>query len=74
MRKYRLIEEFARKHKAFFYPAGFGIGHQVMIDEGKKHRPVPIEPQGDLLTRLKAMPGQEHFASRAIPILRSMAA
>ncbi|KAK8920139.1 Homoaconitase, mitochondrial [Metarhizium anisopliae] len=33
-RKYALIEEFARKHGTFFYPAGFGIGHQVMIDEG----------------------------------------
>ncbi|RYP46780.1 hypothetical protein DL768_007069 [Monosporascus sp. mg162] len=33
-RKYQLIEEFARKHETFFYPAGFGIGHQVMIDEG----------------------------------------
>ncbi|RYP59762.1 hypothetical protein DL770_010145 [Monosporascus sp. CRB-9-2] len=33
-RKYQLIEEFARKHGTSFYPAGFGIGHQVMIDEG----------------------------------------
>ncbi|EGR45316.1 homoaconitase-like protein [Trichoderma reesei QM6a] len=34
LRKYRLIEEFARKHGTYFYPAGHGIAHQIMIDEG----------------------------------------
>ncbi|KAI1300585.1 homoaconitase-like protein [Xylaria venustula] len=33
-KKYQLIEEFARKNETYFYPAGFGIGHQVMIDQG----------------------------------------
>ncbi|XP_004349181.2 homoaconitase [Capsaspora owczarzaki ATCC 30864] len=32
--KYRAIEEFAAKHKIDFYPAGRGIGHQVMVEEG----------------------------------------
>ena len=32
--KYRRIEEFAKLHKADFYPAGRGIGHQVMVEEG----------------------------------------
>jgi homoaconitate hydratase len=35
MRKYALIEEFARKHKTWWYPAGFGIGHQTMLDQGE---------------------------------------
>ncbi|KAL6876785.1 homoaconitase-like protein [Trichoderma novae-zelandiae] len=34
LRKYQLIEEFARKHGTYFYPAGTGIAHQIMIDEG----------------------------------------
>ncbi|KAJ3092675.1 mitochondrial Homoaconitase [Quaeritorhiza haematococci] len=32
--KYRGIEEFARRHGVDFYPAGRGIGHQIMIEEG----------------------------------------
>lgn len=32
--KYRSIEEFARKHGVDFYPAGRGIGHQIMVEEG----------------------------------------
>ncbi|KAJ3033886.1 mitochondrial Homoaconitase [Rhizophlyctis rosea] len=32
--KYRGIEEFAKKHGVDFYPAGRGIGHQILIEEG----------------------------------------
>jgi len=32
--KYKKIEEFARKQGVDFYPAGRGIGHQVMVEEG----------------------------------------
>ncbi|KAJ7510351.1 homoaconitase [Mycena galericulata] len=32
--KYASIEEFARQHKIDFYPAGRGIGHQVLVEEG----------------------------------------
>ncbi|KAF2810831.1 homoaconitase mitochondrial precursor [Mytilinidion resinicola] len=32
--KYRQIEEFARKQGVRFYPAGRGIGHQIMVEEG----------------------------------------
>ncbi|MCJ1341092.1 mitochondrial Homoaconitase [Bachmanniomyces sp. S44760] len=34
LRKYRQIEEFARKQEVDFYPAGRGIGHQIMVEEG----------------------------------------
>ncbi|KAL3440611.1 mitochondrial Homoaconitase [Aspergillus insuetus] len=34
LKKYRLIEEFAQKYGVDFYPAGRGIGHQIMIEEG----------------------------------------
>ena len=34
MAKYKKIEEFARKQGVDFYPAGRGIGHQVMVEEG----------------------------------------
>ena len=34
MRKYRKIEEFAKQHGIDFYPAGRGIGHQIMVEEG----------------------------------------
>ncbi|KAM0258678.1 hypothetical protein ACHAQJ_003686 [Trichoderma viride] len=34
LRKYRLIEEFARTHGIEFYGAGRGIGHQIVIEEG----------------------------------------
>lgn len=34
LRKMRQIEEFAAKHGTAFYPAGRGIGHQIMIEEG----------------------------------------
>ncbi|KAK4235433.1 mitochondrial Homoaconitase [Achaetomium macrosporum] len=34
LKKYRQIEEFARKHGVDFYPAGRGIGHQIMVEEG----------------------------------------
>ena len=32
--KYRQIEEFARSQGVVFYPAGRGIGHQIMVEEG----------------------------------------
>lgn len=32
--KYEAIETFAREHHIDFYPAGTGIGHQVMIERG----------------------------------------
>ncbi|KAL3232286.1 Homoaconitase, mitochondrial [Nakaseomyces bracarensis] len=32
--KYRNIENFAHKHGIDFYPAGRGIGHQIMVEEG----------------------------------------
>jgi homoaconitate hydratase len=34
LKKYRNIEAFAKKHGVDFYPAGRGIGHQILIDEG----------------------------------------
>ncbi len=32
--KYRKIEAFAREHGVDFYPAGTGIGHQIMCEQG----------------------------------------
>jgi len=32
--KYASIERFAREHNVDFYPAGRGIGHQVLVEEG----------------------------------------
>ena len=32
--KYARIEAFAGEHDVDFYPAGRGIGHQIMIEEG----------------------------------------
>ncbi|KAI9778317.1 MAG: mitochondrial Homoaconitase [Peltula sp. TS41687] len=34
LKKYRQIEDFARRHGVDFYPAGRGIGHQIMVEEG----------------------------------------
>lgn len=34
LKKYRLIEEFAKKQGVDFYGAGRGIGHQIMVEEG----------------------------------------
>lgn len=34
LKKYRQIEEFAQSHGIDFYPAGRGIGHQIMVEEG----------------------------------------
>lgn len=34
LKKYRTIEAFAREHGVDFYPAGTGIGHQIMVQEG----------------------------------------
>ncbi|KAK3685119.1 hypothetical protein B0T22DRAFT_464986 [Podospora appendiculata] len=34
LKKYKQIEEFAGKHGVDFYPAGRGIGHQIMVEEG----------------------------------------
>ena len=34
LKKYRLIEEFAKNQGVDFYPAGRGIGHQIMVEEG----------------------------------------
>jgi len=33
-KKYRAIEVFAREHGVDFYPAGTGIGHQIMVERG----------------------------------------
>jgi len=33
-KKYRAIEAFAREHGVNFYPAGSGIGHQIMVERG----------------------------------------
>ncbi len=34
LKKYRSIEAFAAEHGIEFYPAGAGIGHQIMIERG----------------------------------------
>ncbi|EGE08510.1 homoaconitase [Trichophyton equinum CBS 127.97] len=34
LQKYEQIEQFAKKHGVDFYPAGRGIGHQIMVEEG----------------------------------------
>jgi homoaconitate hydratase len=34
LKKYRSIEAFAKDHGVDFYPAGSGIGHQIMIERG----------------------------------------
>ncbi len=34
LKKYRQIEEFAKSQGVDFFPAGRGIGHQIMIEEG----------------------------------------
>jgi homoaconitate hydratase len=34
LKKYTQIEEFAKKQDVVFYPAGRGIGHQIMVEEG----------------------------------------
>lgn len=34
LKKYRSIEAFAREQGVDFYPAGWGIGHQIMIERG----------------------------------------
>lgn len=34
LKKYKQIEEFAEKQGVDFYPAGRGIGHQIMVEEG----------------------------------------
>lgn len=34
LQKYKKIEDFAKSMGADFYPAGRGIGHQIMIEEG----------------------------------------
>jgi len=33
-KKYRAIETFAKEHGVDFYPAGSGIGHQIMVERG----------------------------------------
>jgi homoaconitate hydratase len=33
-KKYRAIETFAKQHGVDFYPAGSGIGHQIMVEKG----------------------------------------
>ena len=33
-KKYRAIEAFAKQHGVDFYPAGSGIGHQIMVEKG----------------------------------------
>jgi homoaconitate hydratase len=34
LKKYQQIEQFAKRHDVDFYPAGHGIGHQIMIEQG----------------------------------------
>jgi homoaconitate hydratase len=34
LKKYAAIEDFAREHHIDFYPAGTGIGHQIMVERG----------------------------------------
>jgi homoaconitate hydratase len=34
LKKYQQIEEFAKQQGVDFYPAGRGIGHQIMVEEG----------------------------------------
>lgn len=34
LKKYQQIENFAKQHGIDFYPAGRGIGHQIMVEEG----------------------------------------
>jgi homoaconitate hydratase len=34
LKKYRAIQQFAREQGVDFYPAGTGIGHQLMVQEG----------------------------------------
>ncbi|KAJ5330935.1 hypothetical protein N7476_000718 [Penicillium atrosanguineum] len=34
LQKYQQIESFAKLHGVEFYPAGRGIGHQIMVEEG----------------------------------------
>jgi homoaconitate hydratase len=34
LKKYRSIETFANEHGVDFYPAGSGIGHQIMVERG----------------------------------------
>ena len=34
LEKYRQIEEFAKAQEVDFFPAGRGIGHQIMCEEG----------------------------------------
>lgn len=34
LKKYEQIENFAAQHGVDFYPAGRGIGHQIMVEEG----------------------------------------
>ncbi|KAI0090247.1 homoaconitase [Irpex rosettiformis] len=34
LKKYANIEAFARSHEIDFYPAGRGIGHQILVEEG----------------------------------------
>src|SRR5579862_9009847 len=34
LKKYRAIENFASEHGIEFYPAGSGIGHQIMVERG----------------------------------------
>lgn len=74
LRKYRLIEEFARKHGTYFYPAGHGIAHQIMIDEGRATLPEPKSAKWNTLTAgFKATLGQGRFVSPVIRIRPSTA-
>jgi homoaconitate hydratase len=34
LKKYHSIEAFAQEHEVDFYPAGSGIGHQIMVERG----------------------------------------
>lgn len=34
LKKYKKIEDLGKQHGVVFYPAGRGIGHQIMVEEG----------------------------------------
>ncbi|KAJ5147766.1 hypothetical protein N7526_001118 [Penicillium atrosanguineum] len=42
LQKYQQIESFAKLHGVEFYPAGRGIGHQIMVEEGFAWPGTPI--------------------------------
>ncbi|KAK9441475.1 homoaconitate hydratase [Metarhizium brunneum] len=43
LKKYSLVEEFAGRHGVQFYPAKRGIGHQIMVEEGRASLALTID-------------------------------